>query len=34
MKESVYFRDPDGIQIEITYDPLYEMLGGRLGPDR
>jgi glyoxylase I family protein len=34
VKESVYFRDPDGIQIEITYDPLYEMLGGRLGRDR
>jgi glyoxylase I family protein len=34
VKESMYFRDPDGIQIEITYDPLYEMLGGRLGRDR
>lgn len=34
IEESVYFRDPDGIQIEITKDPLYEMLGGRLGQDR
>lgn len=34
VKESMYFRDPDGIQVEITYDPLYEMLGGRLGRDR
>lgn len=34
IEESVYFRDPDGIQIEITRDPLYEMLGGRLGRDQ
>lgn len=33
IEESVYFRDPDGIQIEITREPLYEMLGGRLGRD-
>ena len=33
VKESMYVRDPDGIQIEITYDPPYEMLGGRLGRD-
>jgi catechol 2,3-dioxygenase-like lactoylglutathione lyase family enzyme len=33
IEESVYFRDPDGIQIELTKDPLYEMLGGRLGRD-
>jgi glyoxylase I family protein len=31
VEDSVYFRDPDGIQIEITSCPLYEMLGGRLG---
>jgi glyoxylase I family protein len=34
IEESMYFRDPDGIQIEITTDPLYEMLGGRLGRDQ
>ncbi|MGH8885701.1 MAG: VOC family protein [Egibacteraceae bacterium] len=34
VEESMYFRDPDGIQIELTRDPLYEMLGGRLGQDR
>jgi glyoxylase I family protein len=29
--DSVYFRDPDGAQIELTTDPLAEMDGRRLG---
>jgi hypothetical protein len=32
-REPMYFKDPDGIQIELTNDPLYETHGGRLGRD-
>ena len=31
IEDSIYFRDPDGVQVELTVDPLVEMGGRPLG---